>query len=75
MFSYYDNANRAYNSLVRGKRNQNLSFDKASARDNSMYNINEGYNLKEQKESFLEKLLRLGHRPSREEKKVTLTLE
>ena len=55
MFTYYDNANRAYYSLAAREKNRNLTFDKYSPRDDKMYYINEGNNLKKNKdqESFL----------------------
>lgn len=46
MYTYSENAEKGFNYLSNTKNQGRIvEFDKLKARDNSMYNINEGNNL------------------------------
>ena len=46
LFTYTDNAQKAFYNLSNVKKSKTLSFDKNTPRDDAMYNMTEGYNLR-----------------------------
>ena len=38
---------------------KNVNFEKGTARDNSMYNINEGNNLEQKEANFIDKMIEM----------------